>query len=226
MRGGEFIDFMKKSPMLNIIGIQSFSGSISDNHKFGKPELVYLFWSGDRKLPMGFIKQLSTKSILVIVSNNPELSSFAWSMGAFDYILTPCNHDRFLSTLVRLNNISSILKPSEKKHIFIRLKKGVFERILLSEILWIEAAHNYSLIHLNNLERKKIVYASLTELEEKLKKNNFLRVHKSYIVNLSLIRKVEGNLIYIEGRKEPIPCGTGYKKMFLLFMDTTILNTE
>ena len=76
---------------------------------------------------------------------------------------------------------------------------GKIEKILHDELLYIEAMLNYAILHTET--RKMIVYLTIKNLAEELPTDKFLKVHKSYIVNLSKIKSIEGNEISMSNSK-------------------------
>lgn len=89
--------------------------------------------------------------------------------------------------------------------------KGKLTAIKVMDILWIEALENYSIIVLK--EQKVIASMLLKDIAEKLPTNHFFRVHRSYIVALDKIRKMEDGYIYITDT--PIPVSKGHKDELL-----------
>nr|WP_304487122.1 LytTR family DNA-binding domain-containing protein [Dysgonomonas sp. 521] len=76
------------------------------------------------------------------------------------------------------------------------------KKILLNDILFIESMENYILIQTHS--SKEIVYTTLKNMAESLSKQHFIQVHRSYIVNISHIKSIEGNLLNIHNHKIPV----------------------
>ncbi|MFN7274691.1 MAG: LytR/AlgR family response regulator transcription factor, partial [Bacteroidota bacterium] len=94
-------------------------------------------------------------------------------------------------------------KPvSELSYIFFKADKKIY-KFLFSEILLIEGSGNYVKIHTQK-EKPLLVLDKLSELQEKLPKNLFIRVHKSCIINIVHVTKKEGNMITIKDFIIPI----------------------
>ncbi|WP_405209180.1 LytR/AlgR family response regulator transcription factor [Aquimarina sp. LLG6339-5] len=105
---------------------------------------------------------------------------------------------------------SSSDKAIVKDHLFIK-NKSKFIRIKVSEILWIIAMDNYSVIVTD--DKRTVANLFLKELEGKLPKDKFIRVHRSYIVAISKIDKIEANTLYINNNN--IPVSKSYKARLL-----------
>ena len=94
-------------------------------------------------------------------------------------------------------------------------------RILLSDIKYIESANEYIQIHLTN-EEPVTTLIRLKAMEEQLPKNRFMRIHRSFIVNLDQVRVIERNRIIFD-HKIHIPIGEQYKDNFQTFIDKTFM---
>jgi DNA-binding LytR/AlgR family response regulator len=102
-----------------------------------------------------------------------------------------------------LSNEQSPEKPSsEPSFIFFKANKKI-HKYYLSDILYIEGSGNYIKVHTQN-DKPLIVLDKLTELLEKLPQKQFIRVHKSYIVNISYVQNIEGNVLKIKDTVIPI----------------------
>ncbi|PIB35285.1 hypothetical protein BFP72_07680 [Reichenbachiella sp. 5M10] len=93
-------------------------------------------------------------------------------------------------------------------------KKNYYERVALADISLLEADNNYTTVYTHS---DKYVYSTvLKKMEEKLPRHLFLRIHRSYVINIQAIRGYEGNLLQVLDRK--IPVGKQYRKaLFELF---------
>ena len=97
-------------------------------------------------------------------------------------------------------------------------------KIYCDDIYYIEAMANYSVIHCR--ESRHVVYVSLKEMQSNLPIDLFIRIHKSYIVNIAYINEIEGNHIILDDDTE-IVIGKTYKNEFYLFIDQfTIRNNK
>lgn len=95
---------------------------------------------------------------------------------------------------------------------FLVWDKDAYELILHTEILWIQASRNYCELHVE--DRQKILVAHpLLFMEQVLLGRWFMRVHRSYFINLRQVTRVRGNMIYIG--KQDIPLGQPYREEFL-----------
>lgn len=92
--------------------------------------------------------------------------------------------------------------------IFIKHQDG-FRKILFSNILYLEAAGSYCLLHLNSGDTLTVTY-TLAETAQYLYSHSFVRVHRSFVVNIESVESYSGNMFYIG--KHIVPIGRQYKK--------------
>lgn len=129
------------------------------------------------------------------------------------YIVKPFN-ERALKTSIELAMHSSKTSTTPVAMIsdsFFIKEKGELLKIALKEILFVEAFDNYCFIYTG--KAKHIVSQTLKTIEEKLPGQQFLRVHRSYIINLSSIKSILENCVYIE--KHRIPVSNSYRNILL-----------
>jgi len=91
--------------------------------------------------------------------------------------------------------------------------KSRFIKIRTEEIIFIEALKDYVIIH--TIQEKFTIHSTMKEIERKFDYENFLRVHRSYIVNTSKISAIEQYTIIMEDHKKEIPIGGSYKEKFI-----------
>ena len=144
---------------------------------------------------------------LMNVLNNPpqvifttahrEFALEGFELNAVDYLLKPISYNRFLKAVQKTLTISEGTS-NEKDYIFIKCD-GLIVKILLDEILFIETAKDY--IFIQTLKEKYLTLISLRQILESLPESKFMKVHRSYVVGLEHIEKIEGNLLYVKNYK-------------------------
>jgi DNA-binding LytR/AlgR family response regulator len=170
------------------------------------------------------LKTLSNPPMVILTTAYSEHSLEAFELGVMDYLLKPIKFERFLKAINRIIDLkkSAIATPSvfsseinEKTEKtdklntdFIFIKDGTTNyKINFTDLLYIQAYGNFAKIHL--MTQTLVVSMTMKQLEEDLPENLFTRVHKSYIVNIQKVSKIEGNFVFIE--KTVIPVGAVYK---------------
>lgn len=158
-------------------------------------------------------KDLLKKESLVwricFITNHQEAIFDSFSVKTMGYLIKS-------QDLQKVDNIidSLIKEKNEVKALSYISINGEKREILIDNISYIEAEGSYVLIHLTNGEMKPIVISKkLGQIEEELKGTSFIRVHRSYIVNMSDIRAV-GKELSLESTDNKIPLGNRYKDFF------------
>ena len=149
-----------------------------------------------------------------------------FQVDALDYILKPISYEVFLKSA---NKAKTWFERNQKQaetikttpdYLFVKSEYKLI-RILLADIKYIESANEYIQIHLIN-EQPVTTLIRLKAMEEQLPKNKFMRVHRSFIVNLDQVKVIERNRIIFD-QKVYIPIGDQYKDSFQAFIDKTFL---
>lgn len=175
---------------------------------------------------MEFVKSLITKPYVVFTTAYSEYAVEGFQVDAADYLLKPVSYGSFLKAANKVKNLIDLTAGYQQEtmkatsgHIFIKSEYKLI-RIELADITYIESKHEYIQIHLVH-SKPVMTMVSLKSMEEQLPAEQFMRVHRSYIVNLKKISVIERNRIVFEG-KIYIPVGNQYKEKFQNFIDGII----
>ncbi len=163
---------------------------------FEAKDLLFLDVGLPRINGIDFAKSLSIKPKIVVITSERDHAFDAYQLDVIDYILKPIDQAKLLRSLNKVNEVirnSQNSLSSEDGKVFIR-HNGKYVSVESSDILWIEAKGDYATIHTTS--KRYTVKKTLTSLEEQLPATNFKRVHRSYMVNMAKVDKIdEGNLI-------------------------------
>lgn len=170
------------------------------------------------------LKTLSNPPLVVLTTAYSEHSLEAFDLGVMDYLLKPIKFDRFLKAVNRIidlkkpthappsvfsqENHEKIGKIDKNQNDFVFIKDGTTNyKINFDDLLYIQAYGNFAKIYTT----KQTIVASITMkyLEDELPEHLFTRVHKSYIINIQKVSKIEGNIVFMD--KTHIPVGAIYK---------------
>lgn len=182
-----------------------------------KVDLVFLDIQMPELSGMDFIKALNGRAKVILTTAYSEFALESYELDVVDYLLKPIRLPRFLQAVQKA--MKELDEGSEEKHmiagseddyIFVKTEsKGKLLKINLGDIDYIEGMKNYVAIHCGG--KKTLVYTSMKDLEEKLSKKQFLRVHKSFIIPISKITGIEGNLLRLKNSTAEILIGENYK---------------
>jgi len=163
---------------------------------------------------------------VIITTAYREYALEGFELDVVDYLLKPITFERFLKSVnkyyqmiqddVQVITGTGTEKLPEESFIYVKENKKVV-KVYLSEIKFIEGLSEYVQIFTD--KRKIITKTSMAQMEEKLPPENFLRIHKSFIVSMGKIEAFSANTIEIQGKELPI--GRSYKNAVLSALNYT-----
>ncbi|MEI6175218.1 MAG: LytTR family DNA-binding domain-containing protein [Bacteroidota bacterium] len=170
-----------------------------------------------------YVKSLTNKPYVVFTTAYSEYAVEGFQVDAADYLLKPITYSSFLKAASKVKNLIDLTAKSQKEsiratasHLFVKSDYKLI-RIELDDIKFIESQHEYIKIHLTN-SAPVMTQLSLKAIEEQLPSDRFMRVHRSFIVNLKKISVVERNRIVFDG-KVYIPVSEQFKEKFQEYID-------
>ncbi len=176
---------------------------------------------------LDFVKSLTVKPLVVFTTAYSEYAVEGFKVDATDYLLKPISYSNFLKAA---NKAKKVLDGEKKRdaetvnvtpdHLFVKSEYKLI-RIELADIKYIESSHEYVVIHLVAGAPVKTM-VSMKAIEEHLPGEQFMRVHRSFIVNLSKITVVERSRIIFDG-KVYIPVSDQFKSAFQKYIDKNFL---
>jgi two-component system LytT family response regulator len=215
--------FIQKTPFLELVAEcrSAFDaiGLINNN----EVQLLFI----DINMPdlngMEFVKSLTNKPYVVFTTAYSEYAVEGFKVDAVDYLLKPIDYTSFLKAATKVKNlidlesttsVESIKTTSD--HLFVKSEYKLV-RIELDDITYIESQHEY--IKINQVNRKPVMtMVSLKTIEDQLPIDRFMRVHRSFIVNLKKITTIERSRILFDD-KVLIPVSDQYKDKFQKYID-------
>src|SRR5688500_11989301 len=165
-----------------------------------KIDLIYLDIHMPKLSGIEFLKTLKNPPLIIFTTAYSEYALEGYSLDVVDYLMKPITFDRFLKAAQKAMEVHTLkrtagqARESQTDYFFVKCDSK-FEKVFYHEVSFIEAMQNYSIIHVTG--RKLITYITMTSLENQLPKEQFLKVHKSYIVSIPHIKAIEGNEILI-----------------------------
>ncbi|HWY13342.1 MAG TPA: LytTR family DNA-binding domain-containing protein [Bacteroidia bacterium] len=179
-------------------------------------DLVFLDVEMPGMTGIELIKNLKKRPIIILVTSKKDYAVEAFELNVADYLIKPVTLSRFIAAVDRAKEINDSkggkVEINEKDHdyIFVR-SNSALTKIKLEDIIYIQALGDY--VKIFTQSKHNLVHSTLKNIEEKLPANRFFRLHRSYLVAISHIDKVEENTAYIG--KHSIPIGEQYKKELL-----------
>ena len=170
-------------------------------------DLLFLDINMPKLSGIEYLRTSTTLPMTIITTAYAEYAIEGFELNVQDYLVKPFSFERFLKAVNKakeqyeLKTQAAQISSIDENHFFVKCD-GKIEKILFDELLYVEAMLNYVVLHTEN--RKMIVYLTIKGIIEKLPPNRFLKVHKSYIVNLRKIKSIAGNEINIGIKEIPI----------------------
>ena len=189
-------------PLLNLTASYENGLEALENIKDVQIDLIFL----DIDIPHinGFelLETLEERPQIIIISNNADHALKAFDYDVADYLLKPTVPHRFDSAIDKVIFKSGAgVKKQKEKHIFVKCDSRSV-RVRLSDIKWVEALGDYVKVVMEN--KNMMVLSSMTAFAKQLPKKTFVRIHKSYIVNLQKVENFNSSTVAICGRKMPL----------------------
>jgi len=178
----------------------------------------------DIKMPnitgMDFLRTLKNPPKTIFTTAYRDYAIESYDLEAVDYLLKPITFERFFKAIDRLirenkKEISEVKKDVQED--FIIVKSGnKHHKLMVSDILYIESLKDYIKIHTSD-DKHIVSKYKIGKIEEELKERHFLRVHRSYIININKINAFTINDIEVSAVE--IPIGASYKDKVVSFLD-------
>lgn len=166
-----------------------------------------------------FYRSLQHKPMLIFTTSHGEYALESYDLSAIDYLLKPFTFKRFEKAVSKARQIFDLVHNAtvaeEARYLMLKVDYGIV-KVVLSDILFIEGLDNYLKIHLQG-QPPLVVRFTMKALAEKLNEQEFVRVHRSYIVAVNRIETVKHKIITLAA--EEIPVGKMYEEQLRAVLD-------
>ncbi|MDF2476431.1 MAG: mrkE 1 [Sphingobacterium sp.] len=205
------VSHLNKIPGVKILGVYEGAIDAMQILKSGEVNIVF----SDIQMPdmngISLLKSLKNPPCFVFVTGDPTYALEGYELNVLDYILKPFGIDRLMKTIGKAEMYLDEIKGKKSERDFLIIKDR--SNIIISpynEVFFIQGDKDY--VWIETLEKKYNVWKKLIDMEEKLSSaKQFIRIHKSFIVNLDFAKRVEGNIMKMRGNIQDIPIGGQYK---------------
>jgi len=223
------VNYINRFPGLNLIGssINPLQG-IHDVRNAERVDIVFLDVDMPELSGMDVADIISSFTSVIFTTAYPNYALQAFEKNGSDFLLKPISFDRFTKSVTKVqtlisNKNSNSGQSNEEEYFFINPGvKGKMIQLNYADILYVEGLKNYIVIY--TTESKHITYLSMKEVEKGLPQSKFIRIHKSYIVNINKIRSIDGNNVILSQNSE-LPIGTSFKDSFIEMINTKTLRS-
>lgn len=156
------------------------------------------------------LKTLKSSPLVIITTAYKEYALDGYELNVIDYLLKPISLERFVKAVNKCCDLLKLQNPKsmyEKNFIVVKQDK-IYHKIKFENIEYIESMGDYSKFHTNN--GIYIGHVSIKSLTEELPHQYFIKIHKSYIVNINAIQGIQGNTVIL-GENMTLPIGESFR---------------
>jgi DNA-binding LytR/AlgR family response regulator len=219
-------DYVSKTPFLELVG--SFDNPLDAIDFLSKQSVDLIFV--DIQMPdltgIEFARSLEGAPKIVFTTAYEKYAIEGFKLNAIDYLLKPFSYEEFLKAAGKARKQTeleaNVLPSIEANSQFLFLKSEYkIRRINFNDILYIEGLKDYIKVYISGDDKPIMSLNSIKSLEQKLPEDKFMRVHRSFIVNLDKIDTIERSRIIFG--KVYIPVSDQYKDKFQEYLDKNFL---
>ncbi|HEY8894705.1 MAG TPA: LytTR family DNA-binding domain-containing protein [Niastella sp.] len=188
-------------------------------------DLIFLDINMPKINGVDFLKSSTITANVIMTTAYAEYAVEAYGLDVLDYLVKPIAFDRFLKACNKAREIGAWKKNIQTQpnklndHFFIKCNNQI-EKVFYDDLLYAEAMLNYVMLYTSS--NKMMVYVTIKSLEEQLPADIFIKVHKSFIVNKTKIKSIDGNILAIGNDRIAISQGLREKVMAEIVKDKMI----
>jgi len=223
-------EYIHKTPFLKLEKLFTDSIEALTYVQENAIDLIFLDINMPDLTGLQFLNTLEKKPLVIFTTAYSEYAVKSYDYRAVDYLLKPIEFERFLKAALRakesfeLTHLKTVLpvQPAQTEQVkavsdHIYIKSGTeLHKLMLKDILYIEGTGNY--ISVVSQDKRTMTLTKMSEILNILPNEKFIRVHKSYIVSMDSVEKIERHQLTLKGRK--IPIGITYRERFFRYLDS------
>lgn len=218
--------YIEQTPFLELVKSTTSPLEALEWLKTGQPDLMFLDIQMEGLSGLQLLNIIGKRCPVILTTAYTEYALEGYAYQITDYLLKPYSFERFLKAVSQVQQ--SHEKPAITRqttedsgaeastYLFVKGDaKHKFHQVKLADLCYIEGLRNY--VQFVCLDAKIISLQNLKTLAAQLPDKRFIRIHKSYIINLDYISAVDGNSVSIKGKL--IPIGSNYRQHFFAVID-------
>ncbi|MCW3160941.1 LytR/AlgR family response regulator transcription factor [Chryseobacterium oryctis] len=175
-------------------------------------DLVFLDIQMPELTGINLMRILGDKQKYILTTAYSEYALEGYEYNIIDYLLKPISFERFYKSILKAQERFEMSKNSENSYFYVKAS-GQQHRVNFEDILFVESIKDY--VNIKTSEQEYIVLDTLKSMEKQLPESSFVRIHKSFIINLNQIQNFDIKKVNLVDNKE-IPIGDMYKHNFLI----------
>ena len=215
--------YVEKTPDLQLLASYTDSITAINAVKEQKPDVLFL----DIQMPnidgMELAHSLPAETRVVFTTAFKEYAFESYEVNALDFLLKPIRYNKFLNAVEKARKqmptqTETIQSSTQQNTVFIRVD-GEWRNVVIDRITYVSCIKDYVMFYLDDEPKPLITHLTMKAVEQMLPSEKFLRIHRSYIVAIDKISKIDRNdCVYIG--KEIIHVPEGYQQAFQNFLET------
>jgi DNA-binding LytR/AlgR family response regulator len=209
--------YVSKFSSLTLVG--TFNDSVTARNEISRRKDIDIIFL-DIEMPelngLDFVGSIEYPPNIIVVSSAKEYALQAFDINAVDYLLKPVTYARFCKAIDKTIRYYSRKEPVNSGDQEIFIKKGSsLVKLKLRDIIYVEALENY--VTVNTKEEKFTIHFTMKAIENQLPPSLFTRVHRSYIINKSMIQAIKENSLDVTlgNQIKSIPVGKSFRDTLL-----------
>ncbi len=231
---GQITSYIKRTPDMLLVKACHSATEARELAESGEIDAMFV----DINMPdisgLDFVKSLSSPPLTVFTTAYSEYAVEGFKVSAVDYLLKPFGYAEFMAAIEKLcqrlaiqHAATAVSAVDTDDSLFLKTDYKIV-RIKIGDIRHIEAMSEYLRIHLDSRKSPLTILLSMKKMEEQLPKSWFMRVHRSFIINLKRIIEVRKGRIIIDGEKDgecvEVPLGDNYKDSLMDYINKKFIN--
>ena len=222
----QLVTYIRKVPFLELV---AECQSAIDAQKVLEQEVIDVMFI-DINMPdlngLDFVRTLAVPPLVVFTTAYSEYALEGYKVNAVDYLLKPFGMDEFMRAANKvkqqydLTHTAEVSRVDDNDAIFLKTEHRIV-RINVTNIRYIEGMSEYLKIYLKE-GKPLVVLLSMKKMEERLSSTNFMRIHRSYIINLNEIQEVNKNRVILD-QDTYLPIGDLYRDQLNRYIESKFL---
>ena len=218
--------YIKKTSFLHLVSRCSNAFEAIEHINNSSVDLIFLDIHMPELSGLEFSRTLSKEHRVIFTTAYEKYALEGYKVDALDYLLKPFNYEEFLKAANKARNWFDRTSAATESnapvpYIYVKSEYKLI-KISLDQILYIEGLKDYVKIFMADKERPVLTLMSLKSLEQQLPYDKFMRIHRSFIINLGFIDQIERNQVVI--RSTRITIADIYKENFLRYIASRSVN--
>lgn len=215
--------FAKQIPVISHLDTLSSSIDALAYLDENEVDLVFLDINMPKLSGIEFAKLIPPTTMVIFTTAYEQYALNGFDLNAVDYLLKPFSFDRFYKAVHKALDIyelrrgaadNEISASNINDHVMIKVEYATI-RVTINDIIFIEGLKDY--IKIYTADKNYVTKSTMKNIEERLPSELFMRIHKSFIINLHSFTSYENNIITIKDKR--IPVGSGYRDEFIDYLN-------